>query len=81
LLLLIIHLYNAAEKSEDSPFITRHKPLKLITPCWLYTYTFKYIIHMIVVNIYHVDLRQSETSKIYNHKHIIRRILYFYYVQ
>lgn len=34
--------------------------------------------NIMFINIYHVDLRQPETSKIYNHKkHIIRYIIYF----
>lgn len=33
--------------------------------------------NIIFINIYHVDLRQPETSKIYNHKkHIIRYIIF-----
>lgn len=33
--------------------------------------------NIMFVNIYHVDLRQPETSKIYNHKkHIIRYIIF-----
>lgn len=63
-MIIIIIIYYVAEKGEDSAIITRHKPLKLITPCWLYTYIFKYnIIHIIVVHIYHVGFNNQKRQK------------------